>query len=100
MNTERLKKELEKEEKKNFRKKLEIRDDDTVFSYIAELNANKNQILLIKTIEELKKERPNIKLLLIGDGPYFIWMFFTSIKYFAIFSSSYITWICIFYNLT
>lgn len=69
INTERLKKELTQEEKINFRKKLEIREDDTVFSYIAELNANKNQILLIKTIEELKKERPNIKLLLIGDGP-------------------------------
>ena len=69
INTERLKKELTQEEKINFRKKLEIREDDTVFSYIAELNSNKNQILLIKTIEELKKERPNIKLLLIGDGP-------------------------------
>lgn len=69
MNPERLKKILTQEEKDNYRKKLEIREEDTVFSYIAELNENKNQILLMKTIEKLKKERPNIKLLLIGDGP-------------------------------
>ena len=68
MNPERLKKELIQEEKDEFRKKLNINKDDIVFSYIAELNANKNQILLIKTIQELKKEKSNIKLLLIGAG--------------------------------
>ena len=56
-------------EKDKFRSKLGIRKDDIVFSYIAELNANKNQMLLIKTIQELKKEQHNIRLLLIGDGP-------------------------------
>lgn len=69
MNSERLKKVLTQEEKDAYRKDLDIKKEDTVFSYIAELNANKNQILLIKTIEELKKEKQNIKLLLIGDGP-------------------------------
>ena len=69
MNPERLKKELTQEEKDKFRSKLGIRKDDIVFSYIAELNANKNQILLIKTIQGLKKEQHNIRLLLIGDGP-------------------------------
>lgn len=69
MNPKRLKKELTQEEKDKFRSKLEIRKDDIVFSYIAELNANKNQILLIKTIQGLKKEQDNIRLLLIGDGP-------------------------------
>ena len=69
MNPERLKKELTQEEKDKFKTKLGIRKDDIVFSYIAELNANKNQMLLIKTIQELKKEQHNIRLLLIGDGP-------------------------------
>lgn len=69
MNPERLRKELTQEEKNKFREILEIKNDDIVFSYIAELNANKNQILLIKTMKELKKERSNIKLLLIGEGP-------------------------------
>lgn len=69
MNSERLRRELTQEEKNKFREILEIKNDDIVFSYIAELNANKNQILLIKTIQKLKKEQQNIKLLLIGDGP-------------------------------
>lgn len=69
MNTERLRKKLTQEEKSEYRKKRGIKKEEIVFSYIAELNNNKNQILLIKTIEKLKKEKPNIKLLLIGDGP-------------------------------
>lgn len=68
MDAERLRKELTQEEKDKFRKKTGIKKEDIVFSYIAELNANKNQILLIKIIQELKKEQPNIKLLLIGNG--------------------------------
>ncbi len=69
MNPERLKQELTQEEKDKLKTKLGIRKDDIVFSYIAELNANKNQMLVIKTIQELKKEQHNIRLLLIGDGP-------------------------------
>lgn len=68
MDVERLRKELTQEEKDEFRKKIGIKKEDIVFSYIAELNANKNQILLIKIIQELKKEQTNIKLLLIGNG--------------------------------
>lgn len=69
MNPERLEKNLSQEEKEEVREELEIKKDDIVFSYIAELNLNKNQMILIKTMEELKKEKPNIKLILIGDGP-------------------------------
>lgn len=69
MNSTRLNKTLSNEEKQEIRRKLGIKGDEIVFSYIAELNNNKNQILLIKTIKELKQEIPNIKLLLIGDGP-------------------------------
>lgn len=69
INSERLEKTLGEEEKNRVREKLKIKKEDIVFSYVAELNKNKNQILLIKTIQELKKELPNIKLLLIGDGP-------------------------------
>ena len=71
MNSERLKKELSENEKLEFRKTLNIKKDDIVFSYIAELNKNKNQMLLINTIEELKNEYPNVKLLLVGNGPLF-----------------------------
>lgn len=69
MDTSRFEKELTNEEKLEFRKSLGIKEDDIVFSYVAELNKNKNQILLINTIKELKKNKENIKLLLVGTGP-------------------------------
>lgn len=69
MNTTRFEKELTNEEKLEFRRSLEIKENDIVFSYVAELNKNKNQILLINAINELKEKYDNLKLLLIGDGP-------------------------------
>ena len=71
LNTERFNKVLTEEEKENKRKELGIDKNDIVFSYVAELNKNKNQILLINIIKKLKKEMPNIKLLLVGNGPFF-----------------------------
>ena len=68
VNTERFSKEITEEQKSNLRKQLGIDEKDIVFSYVAELNKNKNQILLIKTIEKLKEKIPNIKLLLVGEG--------------------------------
>lgn len=67
-NTERLDKYISEEEKDNLKEQLNIKQNDIVLSYIAELNKNKNQNLLINSIEQLKKEIPNIKLLLIGNG--------------------------------
>lgn len=69
MNTERFEKEITESEKNRKKEELGISKNDIVFSYVAELNKNKNQIFLINVIKELKKEVPNIKLLLIGDGP-------------------------------
>ena len=69
MNTEKFQKELSEDEKNDKRRELGINKNDIVFSYVAELNKNKNQILLIEAIKELKKEFPNIKLLLVGTGP-------------------------------
>lgn len=70
MNTKRFENEISEIEKEKKRKEFQINKDDIVFSYVAELNKNKNQILLINTIKELKKEMQNIKLLLIGDGSF------------------------------
>lgn len=67
MNTEKFSKEITEKDKENKRKELKIKDDDIVFTYVAELNKNKNQILLIEVMEELKKEYKNIKLLLVGN---------------------------------
>lgn len=68
VNTERLLKNISKEQKNKLRKEFKIDEKDIVFSYIAELNKNKNQIFLIETIEKLKEKIPNVKLLLVGDG--------------------------------
>lgn len=68
MNTERLKSILSQEEKEKIREKLGIKKEDIVCSYVAELNKNKNQMLLIHVIEKFKKENKNVKLILIGDG--------------------------------
>lgn len=69
MNVDRFSKEVTEEQKEKLRKELKINIGDTVFCYVAELNKNKNQIILLNTIQQLKKEIKNIKLLLVGDGP-------------------------------
>ena len=69
MNAKRLEKGLTESEKNDIRENLKIKSDDIVFSYVAELNSNKNQMILIHIIERLKDSYPNIKLLLIGNGP-------------------------------
>lgn len=68
VNTDRFSKEATEEKKAELKKELGIRKNDIVFSYVAELNKNKNQILLIKVINKLKEKIPSIKLLLVGDG--------------------------------
>ena len=70
VNTERFSEDITEEQKSKLRQELGINDKDIVFSYVAELNKNKNQILLINAIEKIKKENENIKLLLVGDGSY------------------------------
>ena len=66
MNTEKFNKEITEEDKTNKKKELGIKDNDIVFTYIAELNKNKNQIFLFDVIKEIKKKHRNIKLLLVG----------------------------------
>lgn len=68
VNTERFLEDITEEQKIKLRQELGIKDKDIVFSYVAELNKNKNQILLINAMEKLKEQIPNIKLLLVGDG--------------------------------
>ena len=68
MNTKRIEKEFSSEEKQKIRKELEIEKNDIIFSYVAELNKNKNQKLLIDVIKDLKEEISNVKLFLVGSG--------------------------------
>lgn len=54
--------------KKHLREKNKINNNDFVLIYVAEINANKNQTMLINATKKLKSLIPNIKLLLVGVG--------------------------------
>lgn len=54
------------EEKANLRQELGYSDTDFIITIVAELNKNKNQIMLIRNIKKLKDTIPNLKVLLIG----------------------------------
>ena len=57
---------MSEEEKHNLRKQLGLQDDDFVLIYVAELNKNKNQMMLIQTMQQITDK--TIKLLLVGKG--------------------------------
>lgn len=54
----------------NIRDNFTVGPLDFLLMYAAELNENKNQIMLINAMKTLAKEYPNIKLILAGDGVY------------------------------
>ena len=59
-------KEMSKEEIKRYRRNLGLSEDDFVMTYVAELNENKNQKMLINMLKEVKKDIPSAKLMLVG----------------------------------
>lgn len=60
---------LPDEQNQQKRQELGLSPDDFIIIMIAELNENKNQIQLIKAMELLKDQYPDIKALLVGEGP-------------------------------
>lgn len=62
--------EMSPEKQKEIRSSLGLNMEDFVLIYPAELNKNKNQILLIEAMEELVNRIPNIHLLLPGLDSY------------------------------
>lgn len=59
---------LSEEQNLGKRQELGLEVDDFVIIMIAELNENKNQIQLIKAMELLKDNYPDIKAILVGEG--------------------------------
>ncbi|HUV07763.1 MAG TPA: glycosyltransferase [Spirochaetia bacterium] len=51
------------------RAKCGISETDTVLAYIGRLSKEKNLIHLLKCLEDVLKERSNVKAILVGDGP-------------------------------
>lgn len=62
---------MPEEEKLELRKTLGLKRDDFVILYVAEMNANKNQGMLIKAMKQLEGQVvKNIKLLLVGQDSF------------------------------
>lgn len=57
------------EERLNLRNKFNYNHDDFILICVGELNDNKNQQVIIRSVHELINIIPNIKLLLAGNGP-------------------------------
>lgn len=70
LDEEKFKIEITEEEKRKLKEKLKIDNESTVCTYVAELNKNKNQQLLIKTIKRVKDNGNKVTLLLIGKGKF------------------------------
>lgn len=54
------------ERRREIRAEFGFTDEDTVITYTAEINRNKNQKLLIRAMQQLDDELPHARLLLIG----------------------------------
>lgn len=54
--------------RKKLREQMGYTGKDTLILTVAELNKNKNQTQIIKALKEILKHRPNVHLLLVGNG--------------------------------
>jgi glycosyltransferase involved in cell wall biosynthesis len=61
---------MTKNEKSELRKSIGLKDSDYVLIYVAELNKNKNQTMLIDAMSEIIKEKKDVHLLLVGIDSY------------------------------
>lgn len=57
-------------EKEALRDKYGYKSEDYIMIVVAELNKNKNQEFIIKSVYHMRKRFPQIKLLLVGTGEY------------------------------
>ena len=60
---------LENFDRKSYRKKLGINENDFMLLILADINKNKNHIQVIKAIDNLKNTNQNIKVICAGEGP-------------------------------
>ncbi|HOZ54113.1 MAG TPA: glycosyltransferase [Bacilli bacterium] len=67
LDTEKFNFDISLEEKNKLLKSLGLKEDNFIITYPAEINKNKNQLWLIKTLSKIIKENNNIHLLLPGN---------------------------------
>lgn len=68
VNKNRFDFEMSAEEKNKFKERLGFQNNDFIIIQVGELNKNKNQLMSIKAMREVVKEKQNIHLLLVGEG--------------------------------
>ena len=64
-----FKRSFDREEKRAFRKKYKIKDDDKVLIFVGRLGEEKSIDKLIENFARISKALPDSHLLLVGDGP-------------------------------
>lgn len=57
---------VSKEEKLSLRRKLGYTNEEKILVYVAEMNLNKNQAMLIRALKEVLKTHENVRLLIAG----------------------------------
>lgn len=57
---------VSKEEKLSLRKKLGYSESEKIFIYVAEMNLNKNQAMLIRALNEVSKKHDDVRLIIAG----------------------------------
>lgn len=57
---------VSQDEKKNLREKLGFSQDEILLIYVAEMNLNKNQAMLIRALKEVSKTHGNVRLIIAG----------------------------------
>lgn len=62
---------VDTQQKYEIRTQYKYSKEDFIMIFVGELNYNKHQDILIRVVKELKKDIPNIKLLLVGKGEYY-----------------------------
>jgi len=60
---------IDKEKLEKLRKKLKLKSKDFISIFIGRLGQEKNVIFLLNVMKELVPQYPDLKLLIVGDGP-------------------------------
>ncbi|MCI8588314.1 MAG: glycosyltransferase family 4 protein, partial [Bacilli bacterium] len=60
---------LNSERLKEFRKKYNLKEEDFIALFIGRIAQEKNIVYLIDVVKEVLPECPNLKMLIVGDGP-------------------------------
>lgn len=68
VDTDKFSIEMTEAEEENLRRQLGLNKEEFIMIYVAELNKNKNQIMIIEAMRKIVEKNNKIKMLLVGKG--------------------------------